>query len=616
MASRPKIPKLPKPEPSASINTYGLKLVPGKTQLDYDRYAFKARFDINTGCPLRHELFWKVVEHPSCMPGHFERHAWTDRVVNTLCENSLSAYPGCSSAGKTFNVVSFAVAWWLMSPKESSVLLVSTTRDSLKKRGWAEVRKCYSDLKMKAKPGNLIDSRMMWQAAKGDDKHSIYGKAVEEGSVDKVADDIKGIHTKRQMVIIDEATSVPAAIYAACANLYSYPVSCGGEFLLVLIGNPLNRMDQFGRFCEPKDGWPSVSVDTGEWDGKAQSELGGMIPRIITFDATKSPNITEGRIVSRHLPTRAMVEAATTASGGGNTPLFWQNCRGFWPPGGITKTVFSQAIIDKFNATGKHIFTGRNFMIIGAFDPAFGGGDRPVLRFAKLGELQNGTWGIESLPPIEVPLDATSKNDVHYQLKDAVAALAKNVMVGDVRYECLPENMAVDATGEGGGLCDIMFKEWGPIIRVEFGGSPSEDCCSLEDSRPACDVYENKTTEMHFRAKNACASGQLRGVDKNAEVELCQRIYVDMRKDGTTAPKIRLQSKKEYKLLFKLSPDYGDSLVILLEVARQKGFRLAPTGKTQEVMESTSDLHKNAQAVYNADAHYSQDNEESYEEAA
>lgn len=613
MASRPKIPKLTKSEPSASINTYGLKLVPGKTQLDYDRYAFKARFDITTGCPLRHELFKRVVEHPSCMPGHFEWHAWTEARIKSLSEYSLSAYPGCSSAGKTHDIVSYAVAWWLMSPKESSVLLVSTTRDSLKKRGWAEVRKCYSDLKMKVKPGNLIDSRMMWQAQKGDDKHSIYGKAVEEGSVDKVADDIKGIHTKRQMVIIDEATSVPAAIYAACANLYSYPISCGGEFVLILIGNPLNRMDQFGRFCEPSGGWLMVNVDTGEWDGKPQPELGGLIPHILTADATKSPNITEGKLVSRHLPTRAMVEAAIAASGGGNTPLFWQNCRGFWPPGGITKTVFSQAIIDKMGATGKHVYTGRNFMVIGAFDPAFGGGDRPVLRFAKLGELVNGTWGIESLPPIEVPLDATSKNDVHYQLKDAVMALAKKVMIGDEAFECPPENIAVDATGEGGGLCDIMHKEWGPVIRVEFGGAPSEDCCSLEDMRPACDVYENKTTEMHFRSKNACASGQLKGIDKNAEVELCQRIYVDMRKDGTTAPRIRLQSKKEYKLLFKLSPDYGDSLVLLLEVARQKGFRLAPTGKTKEIQETVSELHTNADAIYDESEMYGV---ETFEEAA
>jgi len=39
--------------------------------------------------------------------------------------------------------------------------------------------------------GNFVDSRMMWQATKGDDKHAIMGIAVEEGETTKVADNIK-----------------------------------------------------------------------------------------------------------------------------------------------------------------------------------------------------------------------------------------------------------------------------------------------------------------------------------------------------------------------------------------------------------------------------------------
>jgi len=318
------------------------------------------------------------------LPGHFEWHDWTHRIVGNICESPIIGLPGCSNSAKTYNVIGFACVWWLAAPDVSSVTIVSTSIKSLRRRGWAEVQKCHTSVPG-PRIGNFVDSRMIWQIAKGDDKHAIIGKAVEEGSVFKVADDIKGVHTRRQMVIIDEATAVPEAIYDACGNLYSYPE----EFILVTIGNPRNRLDQFGRFCEPKDGWTSVNVETGEWDSAPIPYIGGKTARIITFDAEKSPNITEGKIVSKHLPTKEKVESARNAAGG-QTPNYWSNFRGFWPPEGLSKTVFSESSLIANDGYGKFVFTGRNFSVIGMFDPAFGGGDRPALRFAKLGETVGG----------------------------------------------------------------------------------------------------------------------------------------------------------------------------------------------------------------------------------
>ena len=346
-------------------------------------------------------------------------------------------------------------------------------------------------------------------------------------------------------------------------------------------------------------------MNTEEWDGKPQKEYGNLPVKVIRFDAEKSPNIMQGTVVSRHLPTKEKVEAAK-AAGGGETPSYWTNFRGFPPPEGLNKTVFSESALTRNDAYGKFTFTGKNFHIIGAFDPAFGGGDRPALRFAKLGMISGDKWGIEVGKPIILPIDAHSTNPVHFQLSEQLRRQAEKIQWGDVVYSCPPENLGVDATGEGGGLCDIIQRTWDShIIRVEFGGRASDDSASLEDIRPAAEVYENKVTEMHFRARDALNAGQLRGIDVDTALELCNRLFDDSGK------RIKLQKKKDYKEVFGKSPDLGVTIAILLEVARRKGFRLAAVGKTVTRLQDWSTLFTNAQAVY-ATADYVEEEELEY----
>jgi len=578
--------------PPPGVDTYGCPWLLD-TQLAYDRWAFGWRMN-NPGMPRRPKLFQQLAEE--IYPKHFEWHDWTWKVVETLCDVpsqeegkavKLAAFPGCASAAKTYNIVGFAVVWWLCNPAESSVTLVSTTVKSLRRRGWAEVQKCYDGLG-NDKPGNFVDSRMLWQAELGDDKNAVIGRAVEEGAIHKVADDIKGVHTRRQMVIIDEATSVPEAIYEACANLYSYPE----EFLLVCIGNPRNRLDAFGRFCEPDAGWLSVSVDSEEWAARPFGACGGAKPTVVTFDAEKSPNILAERVVSRHLPTKESVDKARAASGG-QTPHYWQNFRGFWAPDNLEKTVFTESALVTFEGSGKHRFSGDNFQIIGAFDPAYtSGGDRAALRFAKLGEIEGEKWGIELMPPIIIPINAASTNPAHYQLAEQVRRQCERVQVGEHRLVCPPQNLGVDDSGEGG-LCDVLYRTWSQRIhRIEFGGSASAEPCSLEDVRPADEVYMNKRAEMWFRARDALNSGQLKGIDPETATELVSMEFSDKR------AKLVLMPKKDYRAKFGKSCDLADTVAILLEVARLKGFALAPLGETAKALTAVGDTFKAQQEVY------------------
>src|SRR6185436_7748762 len=117
---------------------YGLKPSDGN-QHTYDKAAFAYRVPVDKGAPNRIDLFKKISDQ--MLPGHFEWHDWTTRIVEALCEYPLVAAPGAASAGKTYNIVSFACVWWLCAPEESSVTLVSTSIKSLRRRGWAEVQR-------------------------------------------------------------------------------------------------------------------------------------------------------------------------------------------------------------------------------------------------------------------------------------------------------------------------------------------------------------------------------------------------------------------------------------------------------------------------------------------
>jgi hypothetical protein len=567
---------------TATVRTYGLK--PGLDQLSYDRWAFSHRNGPMRGMPPRPDLFRAVAN--LLLPKHFEYHPWTNNIIDACCFNEWVGLAGCAGSAKTFNVAGFAGIWWLCCPEESSVIFCSTTAKALRRRGWSEIQRLFSALGPR-QYGNFVDSRMIWQSNKGDDKHAIIGIAVREGSVFKVADNIKGHHTRRQMVVIDEATAVPHAIFEAGFNLSA---ACE-EFLMVVIGNPRSRLDEMGKFCEPKDGWASVSVETEEWESKPQQN--GRTGIVLRFDAEKSPNILNGKTVSRHLPSLRRVESRRALAGGENSPSYWSNERGFWPPIGLTKTVFSEVGIINAKGFERHVFTGRNFRIIGAFDPAFGGGDRPALRFAKMGEISNGNTGIECMPPVILTIDASSKNPVHFQLAEQLKRQCESFQYNGVEYSCEPQNLGIDATGEGGGLCDIVQRIWSPkIIRIEFAGAASEDSCSPEDIRPAKEVYWNKRTEMYFRSRDAMNHEQLRGLDQLTARELCTIEFDDSKQ------RIVMMNKRDYKEQFGESPDLSDCFVMIIEVARQRGFRIQPIGETVARSEEFFNYAQEVNSVY------------------
>lgn len=429
----------------------------------------------------------------------------------------------------------------MASPSDTVVIACSTTLDGLRRRIWKEITKYHRGIGM----GNLVQSRNCIQFQKGSDDAGIFGIAVDKGEVEKAVAKIIGFHARRILVIVDEMQTMNEAIVEACVNLESG----AEEFQFIGLGNATSRFDPQGRMSEPAAGWNSITDETHEWRTKRGVCL--------HLDGRDSPNIRAGVDKFPGMLKQRDLDS-TIERYGENSPQFWQMRIGFWAPEGITKTVLSETMILKFQAKEKPVWLG-DFKEGAGLDPAFEGGDRCVLRIGRVGKLENGSMAFDpSHAIITIKVDITSKEPIHYQI------------VRMVRQECesrgIPRDMlALDTTGEGGGLASIFNREWGSgFLEVEFGGRASEFPISENNPTPASKEYLYRVTELWFGFRTMVMNGQVRGLDDETAIEFCKRNY------EMVGNLMKVESKQVMKLRTGRSPDLADATVVLAELFRRR----------------------------------------------
>ena len=499
----------------------------------------------------------------------YDWHEWTDQRFRGLCD--LDGKPrsvprwhlwaGAAATGKTHDAVWFGVCWWLMDPKNSAFIMTTTTAKMGRKRIWSVVADIYHGLLNMGVPpsGHFKDSEQEWQYQAGDSKRSISLIAVESGTVQKAVDAIKGHHLPRVMVLIDEMDSTPEAIVKAPANLMA---GASREFLVVGTANPSSRFTPFGLLAEPETGWASVTPETDEYEARSGA-------RVLHFNGLKSPNIKAGKVVCRHLISQEQI-ASIEKQYGRDSIDFWRNVVGWFPPEGLTGTIFSEAMFLKNNSRDDFRWLEAPLRLA-ALDPAFTDtGDRCVLRFGKLGLAEHGVQCLQLADTVLLTISGQRGSEpVNYQLAEQVKTECES---RNVRPECF----ILDDTS--GGLGDVLVRMWGPIHRESFAGAPTHDPVSPDDVRPASEVYTNRVTELWFRARWYLESGQTRGYTPEDIRELTSRRYEDRNRKKQAEPKADTKRGKGMKSRTGFSPDLGDACVLMVELARRLGWRLENTG--------------------------------------
>jgi hypothetical protein len=178
-----------------------------------------------------------------------------------------------------------------------------------------------------------------------------------------------------------------------------------------------------------------------------------------------------------------------------------------------------------------------------------------------------------------------------------------------VKFDCeeeqiTPDNMGHDATGRGS-LGTALAREWSAMTNpIDAGGRPTKRPVGLDFTildpetglkrLKRCDEhYDRLVSEFWFSVRYAIEAGQIRGLVDEAVDELCARKWDRIRgdrysvevKDGTPAkPGMKQRTGK--------SPDIGDWVAGIVEMARRKGFIISKLAAPEKPKSSVDDWFK------------------------
>ncbi|MBM2845747.1 MAG: hypothetical protein HW407_1059 [Bacteroidetes bacterium] len=236
------------------------------------------------------------------------------------------------------------------------------------------------------------------------------------------------------------------------------------------------------------------------------------------------------------------------------TLRYWVMAAGEWAPDGFCNTVFNETMLEDLRRSliFKSMSTPVSFL-----DPGFGG-DSCVQKIGMLGDLDDGRMGINLSASYELQLDQESGEDYEHQI-------ARQTVENCKKHGVEPENFGLDSTAIGRGVASLLYTNWSSrILKLEFGGRPSEKAASADDRRPADEVYDRKVTELWMSAREFALGKQLGNLDDKVIIQMCGREY-DM-----VGKKYRLETKEDCRARIRRSPDDADALCGLVELARQR----------------------------------------------
>ena len=492
---------------------------------------------------------WKI------MWPDFAHNAWTDLIIWAWCAYRYIVVIGHQRASKTYTTAYAAFLDYLAEPTQTLTSIATVTFEGLKLRLWGDMlqaaeREAIKDpftIRSTTNECRIFPTEFSHEAG---EKYQIHGM-----SISRTADAggrIRGGHAPRRRIILDEAQDMPRAIFDALPNPMSAP-----DAKAVFLSNPIEKVSEFGSWCEPEGGWSTVDETDSFWHTKK----GGVC---LHFDGLQSPNIKAGSTVFPYMLTQASIDDVVK-SHGKDSVQYWALVRGWFPPDGMVSKVFPSGTIEKGR---KEIIFDFHPQWCASLDAAFEY-DNCVLQLGHLampvfGERQFKINCKETLVfKFEATLNADPKD---YQI-------ARWVMVECRSRGILPQHFIMDTTGNARGVFAILQKEWSRDVQgVNYGGESTERNLRGDDSRKCSDLYRYFVSELWFRCSEYMKAGYIGGLDNldpRTIEDLSSRRYE--LKNATKGQLMQVETKPDVKKRLGRSPDFGDSLCQLGELLIRLG---------------------------------------------
>lgn len=588
------------PEP---VRMYGLKFPAGTSRVSIELHCYKVRHvsPAHPCTPAKHianaiKLLW-----PEKMPDGQTGYIWTewsDERFESLCEitspdgrkQTIVAWWGPSAVAKSTDAAVFFLADWFAAPDITSTFLCSTALGDLEHRIFGEVIRFHGMLGDRA-IGTYNRTKVAIQFnPTTHPKAGIFGIPVLSGTPEKTKGRIVGKHSPRTRLCIDEAQGTRTAIYEASANIRA----CA-DYIQLSMGNPDGWLNPLGVHSEPVNGRNSVHPDR---DHRWKTKEGVCI----FWDGRKSPGILN--------PTRypfllnQMMLDETERLHGKNSAVYYRERIGFVMPAGLSRAIIPEATILDGHAMDQATWA-RDPVIVSACDPAYSAtGDRCIFVSGKFGILTTGEQVVCFMPWEHIQIDAEKIS----QLRGGkLEYLATEIVKMMRRVGVQPSHHGQDTTGMQSLLADEIDRMVGGTIhRIGASSRPTDNPVSDKDSRPRKDVYEDRITEVWMQGARYFVCECVRGISREAAVELSQRET----KQGTV--KIQVESKDDLRKRLQStdSPDIADAHLMLLDVVSNViGFNPQPGGfAPRPVATWTPEMGERAPDMANADIDSDPDN--------
>lgn len=505
----------------------------------------------------REYYFWRVADllwnHDDLPEKMFIKHPWAEKIIHECINNKYLSVGGSASSGKSHTLAGYGIISWLSKPRDTLVLMTSTTLREARKRIWGSVISLLSVIE--GAPVNVRDSTgsANYVDANGQtfDRAGLSLIAAERSRTKEAIGKFIGLKQKKVILIADELGELSEAIcQAGLSNLSKNP-----EFELKALSNPASRFDAFGIWSTPANGWESVNVDTADtwvtkWGGK-----------YIRLDGERSPNVLAGETLYPFLPTQEKIDEDKMLLGE-KSRSYMRMVRAVFFDSDEAEGIYGESELVQSGALGKREFKAGSTLIAG-LDPAFtNGGDRTMLVFARVGFDVTGQYCLQFEEFVQINDDSTNK-----------AIPRTYQIVHRVKEECekrgvKPENLAVDSTGAGSPFCDVLAGEWSnEFLRVPFGGKASDRRVSMNSQLTGEELYCNRVSELWFVGKEFLRTKQMFGITHELAKEMSHRRYELVK--GSTL-RVRVEPKSELKARAGASPDLADSAFICADLARQR----------------------------------------------
>lgn len=499
-------------------------------------------------------------------------HYWTERRFRAHCEGwSYVSYAGGAATTKSFDSAKIAWLFWLANPQKRTVIVASTTLESLNSRIWGYVTKLGGKIAlggltwalMRAKPPKIL-----WESGdknKLDTIHGMFAVAAQRGDSDQAVANWIGKHPDEGLlVILDEATDMPPQLINSFPNLEQ-----GVEtYQVMVIGNSNSKFDVHGALSTPKGGWESIDPRVNNrWETTQKNGL------CLFFSCYESPAIFEKdperrEKLSKFLITSEKIDEKERTLGK-DSDNFWRFVVGFWKNESTDPTVVSEKFIEEYHVRSRAEWSGLYPLAFAAgLDASFSeGGDDCILRLAVYGHDVHGNMvldyrGDELLFRLEIKNNSPQSAEV--QVADQVIRILREFRIPLGR-------LCIDATGQGRALGDLIRERarelQSPIkiysIRTGKGTGKTSDLIVMD------------TYDLWFEFRAFIQAGQIRGLDDTAAMQLTTRWLI---KEGKKAT---LESKLAYKARMGAvmpslarSPDEADAAALCLQSAiRALGFQ-------------------------------------------